>query len=61
MKYLDNRYVKVLSYKDFDICILKISCPKKGDRIDYAIDDEQFSGHYFSLLNDAVKAIDLQY
>lgn len=61
MKFLTNRYAKVFSYKDFDICILKIGCPEKRDRLDYVIDDERFSGQYFSLLDDAVKAIDSRY
>ena len=60
MKFLNDRYAKVFSHKGFDICTLKSACPAKGDRLGYVIDDVQFEGQDFELLDDAVKAIDLQ-
>lgn len=60
MKFLNDRYAKVFSHKGFDICTLKSACPAKGDRLGYVIDDVQFESQDFELLDDAVKAIDLQ-
>lgn len=58
MKFLDNRYVKVFNYKDFDICTLKNASPSEGDSIGYVIDDNRFANKEFNLINDAVDAID---
>ena len=60
MKFLNNRYAKVFSYKGVDICTLKSACPANGDRLGYVIDNEQFAGQDFDLIEDAVKAIDAQ-
>lgn len=60
MKFLNNRYAKVLSYKGFDICVLKSACPANGDKLGYVIDDERFENQDFKLLDDAIKTINLQ-
>lgn len=59
MKFLSNRYAKVYSYKEFDICTLKSACPAKGDGLGYVIDDERFDGEMFEQIDDAVRIIDL--
>lgn len=58
MKFLNNRYAKVISYKGFDICTLKSACPAEGDSLKYVVDDERFDGQCFDLIDDSVKAID---
>lgn len=60
MKFLNNRYAKVFSHKGLDICTLKSACPANGDKLGYAIDDAQFAGQDFELLEYAVRAIDEQ-
>ena len=40
--------------------VLKSACPANGDRLGYVIDNEQFAGQDFDLIEDAVKAIDAQ-
>lgn len=61
MKFLNERYAKVFSHKDFDICILRNTCPAKGDNFEYVIDAEQFAGRTFELMDDAINAIDTEY
>lgn len=58
MKILDNRYVKVFNYKGLDICTLKSACPTKEEELGYRIDDKQFVGQEFKLVDDAIKAIE---
>lgn len=58
MKYLSDEYVKVYTYKGYDICILKVASPEKGDKLGYCIDDEKFDGYEYSDLGQAVQDID---
>ena len=60
MKFLNDRYAKVYSHKGYDICTLKRSCPAKGDGLGYVIDDAHYAGQEFNLVEDAIKAIDMQ-
>ena len=57
MKYLSERYEKVLTYKGFDICTLKVATPSDGDSLGYLIDHEDFEGQSFSLIDHAIIAI----
>ena len=58
MKYLDNRYAKVFSYKGFDICTLKSASPVNGDKLGYMVNDVCFINKDFNLIDDAIVAID---
>ena len=60
MKFLSDRYTKVLSYKDFDICTLKAACPANQDPLGYFIDNQDFPNQEFHLIDDAIKAIDMR-
>jgi hypothetical protein len=60
MKFLNDGYTKVYSYKGVDICTLQSACPAKGDNLGYVIDDEHFEGRNYELLDDAIKEIDAQ-
>jgi len=60
VKYLDNRYVKVLSHRGYDICTLKSACPISGDSLGYVINHSSFKGHDYNTVDDAIKAIDEQ-
>nr|WP_303040171.1 hypothetical protein [Enterocloster clostridioformis] len=60
MEFLNDRYAKVYSHKGYDICTLKRSCPAKGDGLGYVIDDAHYTGQEFNLVEDAIKAIDMQ-
>lgn len=60
MKILSDRYTKVLSYKDFDICTLKAACPADQDPLGYFIDNQDFFNQEFNLIDDAIQAIELQ-
>lgn len=46
------------SYKNFDICSLKVACPTAGDELGFLIDDKMFSGEEFNNIDDAIEAID---
>lgn len=59
MKYLNDRYVSVYTYKGLDICTLKVAVPKDGDELGYYIDSEIFNGQSFNGIADAIVAIDL--
>lgn len=58
MRYLDERYAKVLTYDEFDICTLKVAIPSQGDSLGYVVDHEAFGNEVFNHPEDAIKAID---
>jgi len=58
MTYLSERYAKVLEHKGIDICTLKSAVPADGDKLGYVIDNEQFKGKVYNLLDEAIKDID---
>lgn len=58
MKLSDDSYVTVFRHEGYNICALKNACPAKGDRLGYVIDDELFYGQEFSLIEDAIQAIE---
>lgn len=58
MGYLSDRYVKVYTYRNIAICLLKVAVPSEGDELGFRIDDERFKDIVFDNPDDAVKAID---
>lgn len=58
MRFLNERYEKVLNHKGFDICTLKEAIPSNGDSLGYVVDHAFFAGYDFNHPEDAMKAID---
>lgn len=58
MKYLNDRYAKIMKYKGMDICVLKKATPSNGDELGYKIDDILYDGMVFDGLGAAMEAID---
>jgi hypothetical protein len=58
MKYLSEKYAKVLTHKGFEICVLNEANPSNGDSLGYVINDETFKGEDYNHPEDAVNAID---
>lgn len=58
MKYLDETYTPIITYKGKNICTLKIAVPTKGDNLEFKIDDEKFKDMVFEHPEDAMKVID---
>ena len=57
MNYLSEKYIKVYSYKGFDICTLKVAVPS-DDEMGYVIDSDKFTGQSFNNIGEAISAID---
>lgn len=57
MKYLSEKYARVLTHKGFDICVLKEANPSNGDSLGYVINDETFKGEDYNHPEDAMNAI----
>ena len=59
MKHLSDKYVCVMEYKGYAICVLKEANPTDGDTMGYVIDDKLYEDMVFEHPEDAMKKIDI--
>ena len=58
MKYLSERYAKVYTHKEIDICTLKIANPSEGDELGYRIDNDKLKDKVYNHPEEAITSID---
>lgn len=59
MVFLDGRHAEAYRHKGVGICALKRASPAGGDGLGHVVDGGRLGGQVFSLLVDAMDAVDM--